>query len=338
MKTIYDVIDNKVVKHAEIVVCLFDHCNLRCAFCSQEHDSLIGTTKSEIMSKVDGIVNWIQSNTRSTDYKLHIMGGELFQDVWINNNYLEIYEDFIKEIRNKVDNNKNIIFNFITNLVFTETEKVINFLDNNNLKFTVSYDPVGRFQNKDLEIFKNNIEIFRDRIDLISLVMTKQNTRSVCEGDEYFDYLYSIFPTHWDSFLPSVEMSEKMMPSETELLSFYKLLVDRYPDTLNMESFLNGSSNRMGCTRGNSYTVLRDGTNPKGCSGSIFLKDGETDDASTGEIVIKFFKTYDCFSCEYFKTCSFTCFIQNDYKKINRDLGKCVFKEVYKYVESKRGN
>jgi hypothetical protein len=263
------------------------------------------------------------------------MGGELFQDEWINKNYLEIYEEFIREIKNSVSDGKNLIFNFITNLVFTETDKVINFLDRNNLKFTVSYDPVGRFQNKDLEIFKKNIEIFKDRIDLISLVMTKQNIRSVCEGDSYFDYLYSIFPTHWDSFLPSVEMSEKMMPSETELLSFYKLLVDKYSDTLNMESFINKDHNRMGCTRGNSYTVLRDNTIPKGCSGSIFLKDGETDDASTGEIVIKFFKTYDCFSCEYFKNCSFTCFIQNDYKKINRDLGKCVFKEVYKYVESK---
>jgi len=338
MSSIYDVIDSKVVKHAEIVVCLFDHCNLRCAFCSQEHDSLVGTTEKEILSKVDGIVKWINENTRSTDYKIHIMGGELFQDSWINLGYLNIYQKFIDQIRSQVPQNKNILNNFVTNLVFENTEPVLDFLTKNNLKFSISYDPRGRFATKEeFEIFKRNIEIFRDKIEIVSLVMTKQNIRAVQDGDEYFDYLYSILPMHWDSFLPSVEMSEKMMPAETELLSFYKLLVDKYPDTMNMDSFLSDEpSNRMWCTRGNSYTVLKDNTVPKGCSGSVLLRDGQTDNASTGEIVINFFKTYDCFSCEYYKKCTFTCFIQNDYKKINKDLGKCVFKEVYKYVDGKK--
>lgn len=335
--SIYDVIDSKVVKHAEIVVCLFDHCNLKCSFCPQNHNNTQGASEKEILSKVSGIVNWINDNTRSTEYKIHIMGGELFQDCWIENNFLEYYKKFIDEIRKNADTNKKIIFNFITNLVFTKTAEVKTFLNENKLKFSVSYDSKGRFNSKQFKIFKQNIEIFREDIELVSLVITKQNIKEIICGDSYFDYLYSHFRMHWDSFLPSNNLAEKIMPSETELLGFYTHLVDNYPNTINCEPFLTPTirENRMGCTRGNSYTVMYDNTVPSGCSGSSLLRDGKTENTSTGEIVIKFFNQYDCFSCEYFKRCPFTCFIQNDYNKINRDLGKCVFKETFKYVESK---
>ena len=85
---IYDIIDAKVVRYGEIVVCLFEHCNLRCAFCPQDHDSILGASYEEIMEKVDPIVEWINNNPRQQAYKIHIMGGELFQDRWIDAGFL----------------------------------------------------------------------------------------------------------------------------------------------------------------------------------------------------------------------------------------------------------
>jgi hypothetical protein len=291
--------------------------------------------KENILKKTQRIIDWINLNERSENFKIHIMGGELFQDHLINNSYLETYQEFIDTILKKTDKEKNVIFNFVTNLVFNNVDPVKNFLKKNNLKFSISYDSNGRFTKDQFQIFKNNVEVFKEYISMVSLVLTKQNIKNLISGDQYYDYLYENFVCHWDSFLPSVEISEKLMPKESELLSFYKLLIDKYPNTLNAEYFLNKKSNRMSCTRGNSLTVLHNNTVPKGCSGSIFLKDGQTENLGSEEIVINFFKTYDCFSCEYYKNCSFTCFIQNDYKKFERDLNKCVFKEVYKYVESK---
>ena len=161
--------------------------------------------------------------------------------------------------------------------------------------------------------------------------------QAVIDGDEYFDYLYNNFTTDWDSLIPAIaEVNERLMPKESEMLAFYKHLVDHYPKCLNIRYFTEPSQeNRMSCTRGNNFTVLPDGNIPKGCSGSVLLKESTSKEIWSPVIVQRFFEQYNCFECEYFKRCSFTCFIKNDYKKIERDLGECVFKETYKYVESK---
>lgn len=337
----YDVIESKIVEDSEIVVNLFDHCNLKCSFCPQDHTSKVGASKEEILQKVDPIVKWINNNNKSENFKIHIMGGELFQDEWIEKKFLDIYQFFLSELKSKVKTPKELHINFITNLVFTETNLVLNFLNKNNLKFTVSYDLRGRFNKEQFSIFKQNIEKFKNHISLISLVMTKQNIDAVIKGDEYFEYLYENFNCHWDSFLPSVPDSEKIMPKESEILSFYKTILDKYPKTVNAEYFLQKtkSKNNMACTRGNSFTIMYDGTTPKGCSGALLLKDNQTEDTYGEEIVINFFKKNECFSCEFYSRCPFTCFIQNDYKKMVRDvgsLGKCVFKEVFYYSEEKK--
>jgi organic radical activating enzyme len=336
--SLYQLIDNKVIDYAEIIICLFEHCNLTCAFCPQDHNSLIGVSQEKILGKVPRIVNWIKDNKRSTQFKIHLMGGELFQDIWIEQNFIQIYQELIDQIRSQVDSDKELVFNFITNLVFDNTQEVMDFLVKNDLKVSVSYDSKGRFNKSQLETFKKNIEIFKDRIEMISLVMTRQNMEAVIAGDDYFDYLYNNFLCDWDSFLPSVNSSEVMMPKESDLLKFYKHLVDRYPNCLNIEYFTKPEyQKKMSCTRGNNFTIMHDDTTPQGCSGTILLKDKTTKDLASEQIVINFFKEYNCFECEYFKKCPFTCFIKNDYNKLNKDVGECVFKLTFKYVEQKNG-
>lgn len=336
--SLYQLIDSKVIDYAEIIVCLFDHCNLTCVFCPQEHNSKLGASRDEIMSKVPDVVKWINENSRSTYFKIHIMGGELFQDEWIDAGFLDHYQDFINEIRKAVPAEKQIAPNFVTNLVFDRTDAVKGFLDRNNLKVSSSYDPKGRFNDAQLNVFKRNVEIFKSHIEMFSIVLTRQNMRAVINGDVYFDYLYQNFVTDWDSLIPAVEgTGEVLMPKESEMLEFYKHLVDHYPKCLNITYFTEPSSgNKMSCTRGNNFTIMRDGSVPKGCSGSVLLKDNASAEIWSPVIVQKFFDQYNCFECEYFKNCSFTCFIKNDYKKIVRDVGECVFKETYKYVESKK--
>jgi len=334
--SIYDVINDKVIDYGEVIVCLFEHCNIRCSFCPQDHESLVGTTREEILAKIPRIVEWINNNTRSKYFKLHIMGGELFDDVWIESGLIDVYQELIDQIRDRVVPEKDLVFNFITNLVFDHTEPVKQFLDKNNLKVSISYDSSGRFNKSQLLTFKRNVETFKPYIEMVSLVLTKQNIKSVLAGDGYFDYLYNTFPCDWDSFLPSVKASKAMMPKESELLAFYKHLVDNYPRCFNVEHFVSDStSNKMACTRGNNFTVLHDDSEPKGCSGSILLKEGKTNNLSSGEVVINFFKQYNCFECEYFSRCPFTCFVKNDYKHIERDVKECVFKLTFDHVKCK---
>src|SRR6056300_624573 len=106
---IYELIDQKVIDYAEIVVILFENCNLKCVFCPQAHDSNENTSRESILSKVDYISNWINNNNKTKYFKLHIMGGEVFQDKYILDGHLDIYNEFIKEVRaNVTDKDKDI--------------------------------------------------------------------------------------------------------------------------------------------------------------------------------------------------------------------------------------
>jgi hypothetical protein len=338
----YKVIDKKVIDWSEIVLCLFEHCNLLCAFCPQDHSSILGASEEEILNKVSTITRYIERNNRSKHFIINTMGGELLQDTWTDKGFLNIYSKFIKQVREKVSSDKTIVFNFVTNLVFDRTDLILDFVKKNNIVLSVSYDIIGRFNATTLEIFKKNIDIFKPYIKTISCVLTKQNIEKIIEGDEYFDYLYENFKTiYFDSLLPSVTRKTNifMMPAESETFKFYKLCVDKYPKILNIEPFLNGkTNNKMTCTKGNSLTIMPDGSIPKGCSGAVLLKDAtqNTEDLGGTKIIENFMKKYNCFECEFFQRCPFTCFIKQDFKFIEHDMKECVFKETFRYADSKK--
>ena len=124
----YDVIDKKVVDYCEIVCCLFEHCNFNCVFCPQNHSSVEFANEQDIMAKVPTIVNYINNNHRSKYFSIHIMGGELFQDRWIEEGFLEIYEKFINAIKEGVTTDKQVVYNFVTNLAFTLRTDMMYFI------------------------------------------------------------------------------------------------------------------------------------------------------------------------------------------------------------------
>jgi len=330
----YEVIKDKIIDWAEVVCVLFEHCNLTCVFCPQDHNSRAYQTPIDILLKVDPIVKFINSRSVS-DYHIHIMGGELFQDELVEQGFLDVYSEMINQIKSKVNPGKNLIFNFLTNLVYERNvDKVLDFYIQHDLKVPVSYDPSGRFNAEQLAIFKRNIEVFKPYVRHISLVLSKQNIDKVLKGDDYYDYLYDNFNMTWDHFLPGQTGMKAMMPKESELFAFYKLTIDRYPNTVNTRAFLKDSKpDSMSCTRGSSFTILHDNTIPKGCSGAVFMKDHKTDNLEGTQIVENFIKERSCFSCEYYKRCSFSCFVSSDYKEMTKDLDECVFKKIFRYAD-----
>lgn len=332
----YQIIRNKIPEYAEIIVNVFDHCNLRCVFCPQDHSDLVGASRNEILSKVGPVLEYINTNN-SKEFHIHMMGGELFQDQFINQGFLDYYSEFMQRIIELSPPNKNIIFNYITNLVFNETDQVAKFIEKHKLKIAISYDPVGRFNKEQFLIFKNNVEIFKNDIRMVSCTMTNQSIRKIIVGDDYFDYLYKHFTCDWDYLLPGDDKLKILMPSESELFSFFKHLIDYYPNCLTVSSFVekNNLSNRVPCTRGNNFTIFSDNSIPRGCSGSVIMKNSKTEDLGTSEIVEKFLNKYDCFHCEFYNRCSFTCFVSHDYKDMVQDMSECVYKETFRYAESK---
>lgn len=337
--TDYSVIKNKIIDHSEIVVNFFDHCNMRCSFCTQDHDSREGASKQEILAKVPLISDYINNNTSTVDFLLHLMGGELFQDEYIDAGFLDFYSEFIEQMQRNVRPGAVLHFNFITNLVFTRTEEVKDFFDRHKLKFAISYDPVGRFTRQEFEIFKTNVEIFKEYITLVSCQMTKQSMRKIIQGDDYFTYLYNLYECHWDHLLVGDEKLEKMMPKNSEVYAFYTHLVDNYPKCVNIRQFVTTEAkiSKMGCTRGNSFTIFSDNSIPVGCSGSVVLKNNKTENNWSSKIVDNFIQENECLSCEYYSRCNLTCFVHNDYKNIVKDIDGCVYKKVFQYSDEKFG-
>jgi sulfatase maturation enzyme AslB (radical SAM superfamily) len=332
----YHLIKNKVIDHSEVVVNFFDYCNMKCSFCTQEHDSKEGMTKEAILSKVPEILNYINNNP-SEEFLLHLMGGELFQDELIDSGFLDYYSEFVEQLEQGKREGVFIDYNFISNLIFTRRDEVKQFLDKHQLKLAISYDPVARFSKDQLVKFKENVEIFEPYIRMFSSVMTKQNMRAIIDGDDYFSYLYSKFECHWDYLLVGDVRLDKMMPKESEVYEFYTYLIDNYPNCINIKQFTdkNAKANKMGCTRGNSFTIFADNSVPVGCSGSVVLKNNKTEDNWSTKIIDNFLQDNECLTCEYYQRCNLTCFVHNDYSDLVKDVHGCVYKKVFEYAERK---
>lgn len=334
--SIQNLIQSKVPDYAEIEIFFFEHCNLRCVHCFQDHVNKDGMSRERILEKLPLIEKFFKA-TPKTEVILNIMGGELFQDS-ILEEFLPVYSEFIcgvKDLGKK--HNKSCRFNFVTNLLMTQHDQFTQWLQGHGLKLSVSYDLSGRFNTSQFETFKSNIERYKEHIGLISLVSTKQNINVLMRNENpYYDYLYDTFDCYWDQITPGPTVPTVLVPTESEYLRFLKHLIDHYPRCTNLEAFTNKKqSNKMSCPSLNKLLIEADNKT----SSCRIHKHKESNDFispvsdTNDNIIEKWIKDRDCFSCEYFKRCPFSCFVQHDWKRLVRDFDGCIYKEAFKYVD-----
>ena len=338
--SVQELIASKVPDYAEIEIFFFEHCNLRCVHCFQDHDSTLGMGKIQILEKVKIIEDFFKK-TSKTSVILNIMGGELFQD-HLMDEYLPVYTKFIEEVKAAaIAHNKSPMFNFVTNLLTTKHEMFNEWLKEHQLKLSVSYDLSGRFNVDQLSRFKENVEIYRDYINTICLVATKQNIKLLLEQrDTYYDYLYNNFDCYWDQLTPGPTVPTDLVPSEKQYLDFMLFLVDNYPECANLEAFVNKRQhNKMSCPSLNKLLIEADNST----SSCRIQQHKKTNDfispaSDTNDFIIeKWLDDKNCFMCEYFSRCPFSCFVRNDWARLVRDFDGCIYKETFKYVDEKHG-
>lgn len=336
--SIQDIIQNKVPDYAEIEIFFFEHCNLRCVHCFQDHLSKEGMDRERILTKISLIEDFFK-RTPKNEVILNVMGGELFQDD-ILEEFLPIYSEFISGVeRLSQEYNKSCRFNFVTNLLATNHNLLKSWLDDHGLKLSVSYDLSGRFNSHQIETFKKNIEEYREYIGLICLVATKQNINLLLKSrDPYYDYLYNNFDCYWDQLTPGPTVPTILVPTEKEYLNFLKHLIDYYPKCTNLDSFTNKKQfNKMSCPSLNKLLIEAD-NRTSSCrihqhkkSDDFISSVSDTND----NIIEKWIKDKDCFSCEYFQRCPFSCFVRHDWKRLVRDFDGCIYKETFRYADEK---
>ena len=66
--------------HGEVIVFLFEKCNLNCMFCTQDHASTVGMNR--IQEKFEDVTKSIETQYvfGKRDFSVHLMGGELLSD------------------------------------------------------------------------------------------------------------------------------------------------------------------------------------------------------------------------------------------------------------------
>lgn len=326
----------------EFTLHLFEKCNLSCGFCWQDHTAMVGV--DSIVSKAD-IVNEMIDQDQSPSFTINVMGGEIFDDSIFNDALEQDYVDLMSNIHQHVTlQGKTVQFNLVTNLVTDQQWRVTRLLSTLRatgitVALTTSYDAKGRFNKRQLDLFKQNVEHFRTEIQCVSMLLTKPVINNLINGrDEYFDYLYNEgFYIYFDYYSPS-EDHLVMGPSDKDLLRAFYFLVDNYPNVHPVKDWINNTKNYMSCRT--SKLVLPDGTK---CTCGNLIADNthvitffkspisRTDNDA---IENQFLNTWNCLECEYFDRCTLGCFTQHDFAKRGQ-LKECPFKLTFDKITKK---
>lgn len=178
MKTIYEFL-------------LWNNCGNNCKFCHQRaHERKIDDkilTPEQQVESLNKCKEFLESNKFEDGNHILLVGGEIFD---VCNLYVKIaLQNLLKQIIKWMQIGKIDLFYINTNLLYQDINLLNNFLNQidanefwNRLKFTTSYDIVGRFNSKDRErLFYRNLKYITDTYSKIHIVVNTVLTNAACE-------------------------------------------------------------------------------------------------------------------------------------------------------------
>lgn len=309
----------------EIIVTLFEYCNLTCKFCNQDHDSLEGV--KTITQKVETVKEVILRTPRK-QYSVHFMGGEVFADA-LPGHVWDDYQYVCHELRRWSEkNNIELEICFTSNMVFDDHENLEKFLIISNPTLITSFDPAGRFNQKTFQTFQDNVKKYKDHIKSVNVIMTQPTIKRFMSGDvEFFDYLYEHFDIYFDYYTPEENM-KLFIPNDVQLRDFMIYMLKHYPKALPFADYTRKTKKQMSCM--DTVTIMPD--NSYGAC-TILLKDFKNVTTNKIDMEQEWFEQYKCFECPHFQYCSMGCFLSNHMQSF-RTQEVCWLSEVYDVVHA----
>ena len=339
------ILKEKVPQYTEIEVSFFELCNLHCSFCWQDNYSTVGITS--IAKKADIVIDYLKREEKllRPAIQVHMLGGELFED---SNDYYKEYKDFILRIKQYCDEGlplKNLTFVFLTNMNFQKNETIkklesfLRDLEENNCSFilTTSWDPTGRPLKGEVNTrFHYNITHFKKYLSEITFVLTRPTIyRLIQDENKYLDLLVEQgFQIDFDYYMPTSN-TEKMMPSDRELLLAFRYLIKKYPFIRKLSAWVKtlNTPQKITCASLSKITVLPDGTITNCRHLNYLEEDFDTPimNESNSDMILNFISKKECLSCSYFSKCPMSCFLMSDHKffSTRQELDKCFYKILF---------
>ncbi len=328
------ILEQKRSPRGEIIVTLFEQCNLSCKFCNQDHNSTQGMdTIREKLEPIKRAIELLQ-RMRKESFSIHFMGGELFDDR-ISQSCFDDYEFLVDKVSEYCEERSiPVEFLFQSNLVHLNTHRVKEFfrtllIRKSDVSLGTSYDPSMRFSAADLMIFRKNLEHYGDLLSLVNVVLTRPNIEKFLTNRiPHFDYIYEHFPVYFDYYTPEANF-EMMSPSDREHRDMFEFLVEKYPLSYPVADWVDTSTKSLSCQ--STYTIMPDGSGGR-CTVLLNSFQKQVAPSTAGEMEHKFVDRMECMSCEYFAQCGLGCFLQNHFNGSNRQMNYCWMKDVHRKI------
>ncbi|MNK56476.1 hypothetical protein D3C87_755170 [compost metagenome] len=329
-KLIDHLMRNKRSPHGEIAVVLFEHCNLSCSFCPQNHNDTTGM--ESILDKLPSVRESMYrfNNVGKQLITLNIQGGELFSD-FVPDSVFDDYYEFAR-IAQDYAACMGIPMSVAwgSNLVHTKTERVLELFrrletDVCEANLMVSYDPVSRFNRADLDSFRSNMELYGDHVKAVNITLTRPNIRKFLSGDtEYFDELYEKYFCAFDFY--QLERNRAVnAPTDQDLQDMFLLLARKYPRSNPIVGLLTQDKNESLYQHTENASETISGFCDTTLSGKIF----DDESVTFQRMEAKWLEDYGCLTCQYFDRCSLGPIPQNFLQPEYRTLSECWIKTVH---------
>lgn len=324
---VVDLLATKKGKRREAHLILFEYCNLRCSFCHQDHESKVGLDAEDILRKVRTLLD---STDPDTPYVVNLTGGELFLDDipdWMFGYYLMAGEMILNHF-------KDVKLVYGTNLIYSDTWRVRRLITMLKAKggyacLATSYDPAGRFNNEQRELFFKNLDALGDLVETVNVVITKQNIQSFFDGKEgpEFTELCEKYDVYFDHYIPST-LYEYHQPDENLISKLYLHLHKRYPNSYPLKGWLENEFNETTCR--STKIINKDGIVSTCWSeaGKNAILDEDLGLQAKAEAEQRFIEKYDCFACEYYSRCGMRCFLHHSFVENELD-STCQIKRMF---------
>lgn len=333
-----DILESKRPTIGEIELTLFENCNIECDFCFHDKKSLVGLSYDEMISKLPLVECHLDKlRGRVSIVQVNMVGGELFQDHWMEEK-CEQYFDLLVEIKKLADIRAlPLQVVWVSNFLWKKRDVIGRLMDRlieNGVPSSLiaSYDLSGRpMSNR----YYTNLSAMRQYISTVNLVATKQAIQSLlANNDPFFDTLYQQHALFFDDFIPD-KGSEWQLPSDTELLAFYKHIADKYPNIHPIKEMIENDHNEMHCLSLNKITIFPD-NRTSNCrwhrydQGDFVTEFNIHDNAG---MMQRFMDENGCLGCKFYARCGFRCYTQWDWKTRDKDLGDCVMRLFFTHLE-----
>ena len=165
---------------------LWDNCNNHCKFCFQR-DKCKDLTSKQKTSSLKRMRQFLESDKFKTGSHILLVGGEIFDDV--SDDLKDCWWETVNYLGKKMNSKEIDLLYVNTNLLYedlTLLEYLFNIIQYyglwQRLKFTTSYDLVGRFANKRREkLFLDNLKLIKQQYPECNIVVNTILMKETCE-------------------------------------------------------------------------------------------------------------------------------------------------------------